>query len=79
MISPKPIRKNKEYTVLVPQVDSVTGLSASGIKGVEVQAPLGTSIEFNYASLPSVVDLVSSITRLRSKTRARSRCLRSMK
>jgi hypothetical protein len=48
-----------DYAILVPQVDASTGLSTAGIRGVEVQAPLGTSIEFNYVAAPGVVDLTS--------------------
>ncbi|MDB5893090.1 MAG: hypothetical protein JWQ88_621 [Rhodoferax sp.] len=48
-----------EYAILVPQVDASTGLTRSGIRGVEVQAPLGTSIEFNYVATPGIVDLTS--------------------
>jgi hypothetical protein len=48
-----------DYAILVPQVDASTGLSTAGIRGVEVQAPLGTSIEFNYVATPGVVDLTS--------------------
>jgi len=48
-----------DYAILVPQVDASTGLATSGIRGVEVQAPLGTSIEFNYVAAPGVVDLTS--------------------
>ena len=48
-----------DYAILVPQVDPSTGLTTSGIRGVEVQAPLGTSIEFNYVATPGIVDLAS--------------------
>jgi hypothetical protein len=48
-----------DYAILVPQVDASTGLATSGIRGIEVQAPLGTSIEFNYPAAPGVIDLVS--------------------
>jgi hypothetical protein len=48
-----------DYAILVPKVDPSTGLTTSGIRGIEVQAPLGTSIEFNYLAAPGVVDLVS--------------------
>ena len=43
----------------MPQVDASTGLTTSGIRGIEVQAPLGTSIEFNYVATPGIVDLTS--------------------
>ena len=48
-----------DYAILVPQVDASTGLTTSGIRGIEVQAPLGTSIEFNYVATPGIVDLTS--------------------
>jgi hypothetical protein len=48
-----------EYAILVPQVDPATGLTRSGIRGVEVQAPLGTSIEYNYVATPGIIDLTS--------------------
>jgi hypothetical protein len=48
-----------DYAIMVPQVDPSTGLTTSGIRGIEVQAPLGTSIEFNYVATPGIVDLVS--------------------
>jgi len=48
-----------DYAIMVPNVDASTGLTTSGIRGVEVQAPLGTSIEFNYVATPGIVDLTS--------------------
>jgi len=48
-----------DYAIMVPKVDASTGLTTSGIRGVEVQAPLGTSIEFNYVAAPGIVDLAS--------------------
>ena len=48
-----------DYAIMVPKVDASTGLTTSGIRGVEVQAPLGTSIEFNYVATPGLVDLTS--------------------
>ncbi|NKI94959.1 alpha/beta hydrolase domain-containing protein [Rhizobacter sp. SG703] len=48
-----------DYAILVPKVDAATGMPTAGIRGVEVQAPLGTSIEFNYVATPGVVDLTS--------------------
>lgn len=48
-----------DYAILVPQVDASTGLTKAGIRGVEVQAPLGTSIEFNYVATPGIIDLTS--------------------
>lgn len=48
-----------DYAIMVPQVDASTGLTKSGIRGVEVQAPLGTSIEYNYVATPGIIDLTS--------------------
>ncbi|WP_457329859.1 alpha/beta hydrolase domain-containing protein [Rhizobacter sp. P5_C2] len=48
-----------DYAILVPKVDASTGLALAGIRGIEVQAPLGTSIEFNYVATPGQVDLTS--------------------
>jgi hypothetical protein len=52
-----PFYTGKDYAILVPQVDPSTGLTRAGIRGVEVQAPLGTSIEFNYVATPGIIDL----------------------
>lgn len=52
-----PAYLNRDYAILVPQVDPVTGLTTSGIRSVEARAPLGTSIEFNYVATPGIVDL----------------------
>jgi hypothetical protein len=49
----------KDYAILVPQVDPSTGLARAGIRSVDVQAPLGTSLEFNYVATPGITDLVS--------------------
>jgi hypothetical protein len=49
----------KDYAILVPQVDASTGLARAGIRAVDVQAPLGTSLEFNYVATPGITDLVS--------------------
>jgi hypothetical protein len=54
-----PVNTGVDYAILVPQVDVSTGLTRSGIRGVEVQAPLGTSIEFNYVAAPGIIDLTS--------------------
>jgi hypothetical protein len=48
-----------DYAIMVPQVDPSTGLTTSGVRSIEVQAPLGTSIEFNYVATPGIVDLTS--------------------
>lgn len=52
-----PYYTGRDYAILVPQVDPTTGLTRAGIKSVEAQAPLGTSIEFNYVATPGIVDL----------------------
>lgn len=52
-----PAYLNKDYAILVPQVDTSTGLTRAGIRSVDVRAPLGTSIEFNYVATPGIVDL----------------------
>jgi len=49
----------KDYAILVPQVDPATGLARAGIRNVDVQVPLGTSLEFNYVATPGIVDLVN--------------------
>ncbi|MBO9649807.1 MAG: hypothetical protein J7605_14965 [Variovorax sp.] len=54
-----PSYMGKDYAILVPQVDASTGLTKAGIRAVDVQAPLGTSLEFNYVSTPGIVDLVN--------------------
>lgn len=52
-----PYYTGRDYAILVPQVDAGTGLTRAGIRSVEAQAPLGTSIEFNYVATPGIVDL----------------------
>ncbi|WP_298232403.1 alpha/beta hydrolase domain-containing protein [uncultured Azohydromonas sp.] len=52
-----PAYLNKDYAILVPQVDATTGLTLAGIRSVEARVPLGTSIEFNYVATPGIVDL----------------------
>jgi hypothetical protein len=52
-----PYYAGRDYAILVPQVDASTGLTKAGIRAVEVRAPLGTSIEFNYVATPGIVDL----------------------
>ncbi|WP_181179339.1 alpha/beta hydrolase domain-containing protein [Methylibium rhizosphaerae] len=52
-----PAYLNKDYAILVPQVDATTGLTVAGIRSVEARVPLGTSIEFNYPAAAGVVDL----------------------
>lgn len=54
-----PAYLNRDYAILVPQVDPGTGLTVSGVRSVEAQVPLGTSIEFNYPSAPGVIDLAN--------------------
>jgi hypothetical protein len=52
-----PAYNGKNYAIMVPQVDAATGLPLAGIHSVEVQAPLGTSIEFNYVATPGIIDM----------------------
>jgi hypothetical protein len=52
-----PAYLNRDYAILVPQVDATTGLTQAGIRSVEARVPLGTSIEFNYVATPGIVDL----------------------
>lgn len=52
-----PAYLNRDYAILVPQVDATTGLTRAGIRSVEARVPLGTSIEFNYVATPGIVDL----------------------
>jgi hypothetical protein len=54
-----PADLNRDYAILVPQVDPATGLTRAGIRSVEARAPLGTSIEFNYVATPGIVDLAN--------------------
>ncbi|QHJ01064.1 hypothetical protein GT347_25615 [Xylophilus rhododendri] len=49
----------RDYAILVPQVDPSTGLTRAGIRNVDVQAPLGTSLEYNYVATPGIIDLVN--------------------
>ncbi|NRF65743.1 hypothetical protein HLB44_01965 [Aquincola sp. S2] len=52
-----PAYLNRDYAILVPQVDASTGLTKAGIRSVEARVPLGTSVEFNYVATPGIVDL----------------------
>lgn len=52
-----PYYAGRDYAILVPQVDTGTGLTRAGIRSIEARAPLGTSIEFNYVATPGIVDL----------------------
>jgi hypothetical protein len=52
-----PAYLNRDYAILVPQVDAATGLTLAGVRSVEARVPLGTSIEFNYVATPGIVDL----------------------
>jgi hypothetical protein len=54
-----PAYLNKDYAILVPQVNASTGLTLAGVRSVEARAPLGTSIEFNYPSAPGLVDVAN--------------------
>jgi hypothetical protein len=51
-----PVLPGKSYAILVPQLDA-TGNTIAGIRSVEVQAPLGSNLEFNYDATPGIVDL----------------------
>ncbi len=50
---------NRDYAIMVPQVDPSTGLTTSGIRSVAVRAPTGTSIEFNPVANPLFGENVS--------------------
>ncbi|HSW06603.1 alpha/beta hydrolase domain-containing protein [Aquabacterium sp.] len=52
-----PAYLSRDYAILVPQVDAVTGLTKAGVRSAEARVPLGTSIEFNYVATPGIVDL----------------------
>jgi len=52
-----PRNLGRAYTMLVPQVDT-DGLEVAGVRSVDVQAPLGTSLGFNYPADPEVKDFV---------------------
>jgi hypothetical protein len=52
-----PAYLNRDYAILVPQVDATTGLTRAGVRSVEARVPLGTSIEFNVVATPGIVDL----------------------
>ncbi|WP_244788651.1 alpha/beta hydrolase domain-containing protein [Cupriavidus pauculus] len=52
-----PAYMNRDYAILVPQVDASTGTPRAGIHSVEARAPIGTSLEFNYVATPGIVDL----------------------
>ncbi|HSI58482.1 MAG TPA: alpha/beta hydrolase domain-containing protein [Ideonella sp.] len=52
-----PAYLNRDYAILVPQVDPSTGLTRAGLRSVEARVPLGTSIEFNYVAIPGITDL----------------------
>ncbi|MBU70024.1 MAG: hypothetical protein CL858_32155 [Cupriavidus sp.] len=52
-----PAYMNRDYAILVPQVDASTGIPRAGIHSVEARAPIGTSLEFNYVATPGIVDL----------------------
>jgi hypothetical protein len=54
-----PAYLGRDYAILVPQVDTSTGLTLAGIRSVEARAPLGTSLEFNYVATPGIVDLAN--------------------
>jgi len=52
-----PANLNRDYAILVPQVDATTGIPRAGIRSAEARAPVGTSIEFNYVATPGITDL----------------------
>ncbi|WP_354682370.1 alpha/beta hydrolase domain-containing protein [Cupriavidus necator] len=52
-----PAYLNRDYAILVPQLDASTGIPRAGIRSVEARAPIGTSLEFNYVAAPGIVDL----------------------
>jgi hypothetical protein len=54
-----PAYLNRDYAIMVPKVDPHTGLAIAGIRSVEIQAPLGTSLEFNYVNRPGIIDLAN--------------------
>lgn len=54
-LPPRPL--GKDYAILVPQVDA-DGLDLAGIRTVDIQAPLGTSLGFNYAADPQRKDML---------------------
>jgi hypothetical protein len=49
---------NRSYAILVPQLDA-GGNTIAGIRSVDVQAPLGSNLEFNYVATPGLVDLAN--------------------
>ena len=54
-----PAYLGRDYAILVPQLDPSTGLAKAGIRALDVQVPVGTSLEFNYVATPGIVDLVN--------------------
>ena len=54
-LPPRPL--GKDYALLVPKVDE-DGLDIAGIRTVDIQAPLGTSLNFNYTAVPQRKDLL---------------------
>jgi hypothetical protein len=51
-----PVDTGQRYAIMVPQLDA-GGNTIAGIRSVEVQAPLGSNLEFNYVATPGLVDL----------------------
>jgi hypothetical protein len=49
----------RDYAIMVPQVDRTTGMTLAGIKSVTAMAPTGTSLEFNYVANPLFIDLAN--------------------
>ena len=54
-LPPRPL--GKDYAILVPKVDA-DGLDIAGIRAVDIQAPIGTSLDFNYTAVPQRKDLL---------------------
>ena len=52
---PRPL--GKDYAILVPKVDE-DGLDVAGIRTVDIRAPIGTSLGFNYTAVPQRKDLL---------------------
>lgn len=54
-LPPRPL--GKDYAILVPKVDA-DGLDIAGIRTVDIQAPIGTSLGFNYSAVSQRRDLL---------------------
>nr|WP_312120045.1 alpha/beta hydrolase domain-containing protein [Brevundimonas diminuta] len=51
-----PHNLGRDYAILVPQVDG-DGHDIAGVRGIAIEAPLGTNLGFNYAANPDFEDL----------------------